>query len=151
MKTDLVVADYIFDRDKLLLIHHKELGLWLPVGGHIEKNETSDDAALRESKEEVNLDVKLLSQSNIPVVGNTKRNLATPFYVNVHSVGNHDHCCFFYICEALNPLELKLKKDEVDDYKWVEKRELISKNYMPMDVTAIGYEAFRLYNTLKVV
>ncbi|MCR4280214.1 MAG: hypothetical protein NUV82_02175 [Candidatus Komeilibacteria bacterium] len=40
MKTDLVVAGYIFHQNKVLLVHHTKLGLWLPVGGHIDANET---------------------------------------------------------------------------------------------------------------
>ena len=59
MKTDLVVAGYIFSKDKVLLIHHKKLDLWLPVGGHIEKNETPDEALLREIKEEIGIDVRI--------------------------------------------------------------------------------------------
>ncbi|MCX6709315.1 MAG: NUDIX domain-containing protein [Candidatus Woesearchaeota archaeon] len=55
MKTDLVVSAYIFNQDKVLLIHHKKLNLWLPVGGHIDKDETPDEAILREIKEETPL------------------------------------------------------------------------------------------------
>ena len=40
MKTDLTVAGYILNNNKTLLIYHKKIGLWLPVGGHIEENET---------------------------------------------------------------------------------------------------------------
>lgn len=147
MKTDLVVAGYIFDsldNDRnLLLIYHNKLDLWLPVGGHIEKNETPDDALLREIKEESGLDVKILDNSPfIPVVGNTKMNLATPFYVNVHSVGDHDHLCFFYLCKALNPGEVRLN-NEVRNYLWVNRDELVGSN-CPEDVKYIGSEAFRL-------
>jgi uncharacterized cupin superfamily protein len=31
MKTDLVVAGYIIHQNKVLLIHHRKLDLWLPV------------------------------------------------------------------------------------------------------------------------
>ena len=53
MKTDLVVGGYIFHNNKLLLIHHNKLDLWLPVGGHIDPNEIPDDAIKREAQEEV--------------------------------------------------------------------------------------------------
>ena len=57
MKTDLVVAGFIFFENKVLLVHHKKLDLWLPVGGHIKKNETPDGALLREIKEKTKINV----------------------------------------------------------------------------------------------
>lgn len=59
MKTDLVVAGYIFDKNKVLLIHHKKSDLWLPVWGQIEINETPDDGLIREIKEEVGIEVEI--------------------------------------------------------------------------------------------
>lgn len=50
MKTDLVIGAFLIHNNKVLLIHHKKLNLWLPPGGHIEKNETPDDAVKREFK-----------------------------------------------------------------------------------------------------
>lgn len=148
MKTDLVVAGYIFDdrfdNERLLLIHHKKLNLWLPVGGHIEKDETPDTAMLREAREEVGLKVKILSENPIPLSGNIKKNLANPFYVNVHSVWDHDHCCFFYGCIALNPEEMSIKKSEIKSFKWFFKKEL-SEDYLSTDVRDIGLLAFNLF------
>ncbi|MCH7568105.1 MAG: NUDIX hydrolase [Nanoarchaeota archaeon] len=142
MKTDLVVTGYIFDKDKLLLIHHNKLNKWLPVGGHIEKDETPDEALAREIKEETNLDIEILNKSKIPLEGNTKKNLSTPFYVNVHSVGDHDHCSFFYICKALNPAQLKIN-DELRGSKWVSKSDLHDDS-IPSDVKHIALQAFEL-------
>ncbi len=100
MKTDLVIGAFLFHNSKVLLIHHKKLNLWLPPGGHIEKDETPDDAVKRELKEELGLDVELLNRNDVPHGGNIIRQLAVPFYVNVHRVGDHDHCCFFYLCKC---------------------------------------------------
>lgn len=131
-KTDLVVAGYIMHQNKVLLIHHKKLDLWLGVGGHIDENETPDQALLREIKEEIGIDVEILNQSNMPLVGKIKSNLATPFYVNVHSVGDHDHCCFFYICKAINPEQLQRNK-ELKNFDWFTKDDL-NKELVPADV-----------------
>ena len=142
MKTDFVVAGYIFDNNDVLLIKHKKLGLWLPVGGHINRNETPDEALLREIKEETNLNVKILSQNNISQEGNVKKNIPVPFHANVHSVGNHDHCCFFYLCKALNPAKLRIN-NELDGFRWFSRKELSSKE-VPADVRNIGLKAFKI-------
>src|SRR3989344_4366051 len=106
MKTDLVVGGYIFKDNKVLLIHHKKLDLWLPPGGHIEENEIPDNALRREIREEVGINVHILNTPDIPCNGAVKRILAVPFHVNVHSVGDHDHCCFFYLCTTKGEVKI---------------------------------------------
>ncbi|MFA6588676.1 MAG: NUDIX domain-containing protein [Patescibacteria group bacterium] len=53
----LVCYNVLFDKSKrkLLLFHHRGSGLLLPSGGHVNKNELPRDAAVRELKEELNL------------------------------------------------------------------------------------------------
>lgn len=147
MKTDLVVAGYIFDKDKVLLVHHKKLDLWLPVGGHINGNETPDDALLREIKEEVGIGAEILDKGNFGIGGATIRNLAAPFHVNVHSAGNHNHCCLFYICKVIKNQKIKINK-ELKNFKWFSKEELNNKE-IPLDVRGIGLKAFELFGKLK--
>ncbi len=120
MKTDLVVCGYVVHDDKVLLIHHRKLDKWIPVGGHIEKNETPDQALAREIREETGLEIEIL---NMPVQDDVKQNLATPVHANVHSVGDHDHCCFFYLCRALNPDEMKIN-GELKGAEWFGRKEL---------------------------
>ena len=143
MRLDFVVAGYIFHKKKVLLIHHRKLDLWLPVGGHINRDETPDDALRREIKEETNLDIEIFSHNALPLEGNIKANLSTPFSVNVHNVMDHDHCCFFYACKALNPDELKTN-GEVKGHMWVSKEELNRKE-IPKDVRNLAMKAFRLF------
>jgi len=74
--------------------------------------------------------------------------LAVPFYVNVHSVGDHDHCCLFYLCEPKNPEELILNKDELKNFAWFSTQEL-NQEHVPIDVRNIAMKAFELFNFLK--
>ena len=150
-KTHIVIGCYIFKEEKaqakLLFIHHTKLNLWLPPGGHIEENETPDDACLREAQEEVGLSIELLSQNPIPMEGNIVRNCAVPFHVNVHSVKDHDHCCLFYVCRALNPEQLAINA-ESKEYMWVAENE-ITQERIPPDVRAIARLAFGEYQKWK--
>ena len=141
----LVVTAYIFSGDKVLLIHHTKLNIWLPVGGHIEKNESTDDALKREIMEETNLKVKIISLPD-SLTDKKLNSLSVPFHVNVHNVGDHDHCSLYYICEALNPEEIKISK-EVWDYKWLTKQELINADILD-DVKKQALFAFDMYKQL---
>ena len=143
MKIDLVATGYIISNNKVLLIHHKKLNLWLPVGGHMEEGETPDGALGREVKEETNLDIEILGQSDIPTKGNVKENLATPFYVNIHSVGGHDHCSLFYVCKALNPKELKIN-NELKNYDWFSVKDLNNEK-IQIDVRNQAVKALEIF------
>lgn len=142
MKTDLTVGGYIFHDNKILLIHHGKLDLWLPVGGHIDENETPDQALLREIKEETGLEVEIVGKDDMPLSGNAKRILARPFHVNLHSVGDHDHCCFYYICKTLNPEELKINK-ELKGFEWFSEEDL-NKDHIPADVRSHCLKVFEI-------
>ena len=54
---DLTVSAYIVYDDKILLMHHKKLGAWMQVGGHVELHEDTDEAIAREIEEECGVEV----------------------------------------------------------------------------------------------
>jgi len=147
MKTDLVVGGYLIHEDRVLLVHHKKSGLWLPVGGHIDENETPDDALVREFKEETKLDIKILGLLDVTTKGTVIRQLAVPFYVNVHNVGDHEHCCFFYLCETKDA-KIEIDRDELHDFAWFTKEEL-NQDHVPGDVKDTALLAFESYGKLK--
>lgn len=141
-KTDLVVTGYVFnEEDRVLLIHHKKRNMWLPVGGHMEQNETPDEALLREIAEETGLTVEILGKKEIEEAGDVKENLATPFHVNVHSVGDHDHCSFFYVCRTTG--NVMINKEELNNFEWFSRNQLEDER-IPKDVRNIAIEAFSL-------
>jgi 8-oxo-dGTP pyrophosphatase MutT (NUDIX family) len=147
MKTDLVIEGFLICNNKLLLIHHKKLDLWLPPGGHIERDETPDEAVEREFKEELGLEVEILNRNDVHMGGNIVKQLAVPFYVNVHNVGDHDHCCFFYLCTTKYPEKIKVNKSELKDFCWFSAGELDQK-FVPADVRNIAMKAFDLFKLI---
>lgn len=46
------------DRQRTLLTHHRRLNRWLQLGGHLEREESPLDAAIREAREESGLAVE---------------------------------------------------------------------------------------------
>jgi 8-oxo-dGTP pyrophosphatase MutT (NUDIX family) len=53
---------FIVHAGKVLLHRHPKQNLWLPPGGHIERDELPDDAARREIEEETGLRLRLHSE-----------------------------------------------------------------------------------------
>lgn len=53
---------FVFDRSqkKILLVKRRDVPVWVIPGGGIEKGETSEMAAIRETKEESGFDIKII-------------------------------------------------------------------------------------------
>ncbi|MBI2172775.1 MAG: NUDIX domain-containing protein [Candidatus Aenigmarchaeota archaeon] len=145
MKTDMTVAGYLIHDGKLLLIFHKKLKRWLPIGGHIEKDEIPDDAVIREIKEETELEAEIV-RNDKPNTRCNVSNTAIPFHTNVHSVGDHDHYCLFYLCKTNDIKKLKINS-ELEDFRWFTKSELENRD-VSEDVRNIGLKAFELYEKI---
>ena len=139
-KTDLVIAAYIIHNNKLLLVHHAKLDKWLPPGGHIETNETPDEAVLREIKEETGIEAMFVNKEKVSHDKNILTELALPFYANVHSVGDHNHACLYYLCKTKH--DNVTISHESKDYRWVTREELNTSTEIPSDVKKIGNLAF---------
>lgn len=60
----LVVYLALFDptAQQLLLVDHRNAGLWLPPGGHVEPGEHPQETARREAREELRLEADFLSE-----------------------------------------------------------------------------------------
>jgi 8-oxo-dGTP pyrophosphatase MutT (NUDIX family) len=95
-KIDFTVAIFVVHAGKILLIHHRKLDKWLPLGGHIELDEDPEQAALREAKEESGLDVELLGERP-PTTSPGTRALIAPRFLDIHRINDtHEHIGMIY-------------------------------------------------------
>jgi 8-oxo-dGTP diphosphatase len=58
---DFTVVALVVHENRVLLISHRQLHKWLPLGDHIDLDEDPDQALFREIKEESGLEVDILS------------------------------------------------------------------------------------------
>jgi 8-oxo-dGTP pyrophosphatase MutT (NUDIX family) len=117
----------IIDDDKVLLVYHKKLGVWLYPGGHIEKNETPEQTVIREVKEETGLDVEIVGEkdnnlsdddADVSVVHN-------PYVILCELVGNHYHNDIVYLCKICGSnREIKFNEGESEDIRFFSIEEL---------------------------
>lgn len=95
-KIDFTVSIFVVQDGKVLLIHHRNLNQWLPLGGHIELDEDPETAALREAKEESGLEVELLGERP-PTTGGGSRALIAPRFLDIHRISaTHEHIGMIY-------------------------------------------------------
>lgn len=143
MRLELVVAASVVRDARVLLVWHKRHQEWLPPGGHIKENETPDDAVVREVREETGLEIEFTNQRNALSIEGAKRKLPIPFFADVHNVGDHDHCCFYYLVKPKNlEQRVRLNLNEVEDYCWFADSELNAKG-IPADVKHISRHALK--------
>jgi len=100
-KIDFTVAIFVVHDGKILLIHHRKLDKWLPLGGHIELDEDPEQAARREAKEESGLDVELLGERP-PTTSPGTRALLAPRFLDIHRINEtHEHIGMIYWARPL--------------------------------------------------
>lgn len=116
-KIDFTVAIFVVHDGKILLVHHRNLDKWLPLGGHIELDEDPEIAALREAKEESGLEVELLGERP-PTTSPGTRALIAPRFLDIHRITvTHEHIGMMYWARPKNG-KLSLSADEHHDIRW---------------------------------
>ena len=108
---------YIVDpaSGRLLLHHHRRLGRWLQMGGHVEPDEAPRDAARREGEEESGLGDLRLTGDIVDL--------------DVHAIpagrGEPEHLHFDvrYVAATARPDAIRMMAAESNDLAWFELRD----------------------------
>ncbi len=109
---------------KILLVKHKKNGKWTQPGGHIEGNETPEEAAIREVYEETGLRVRLLGE-RFPREDDFIRPLGIQKNRRTVSDGEtHMHVDIIYAAIPNDDSKLVLNTQESDDIGWFSREEL---------------------------
>jgi 8-oxo-dGTP pyrophosphatase MutT (NUDIX family) len=123
--------------------------MWLPAGGHLDRDELPHEAALRETEEELGFAVDLVaSQENI--TSETVRSIPQPQHfliedINVNENGEvgHQHIDFiFYGVAPSQDIQPGPGEQPADDWTWFTAEELRTHDdEIPADVVEIGRRA----------
>jgi len=122
-KIDFTVAIFVVREAQVLLIHHRKLDKWLPLGGHIELDEDPEIAAIREAREESGLEVELIGERP-PTTEPGTRALIAPRFLDIHRINEtHEHIGMIYWARPKNGT-LALSAEEHRDIRWCTREQL---------------------------
>jgi 8-oxo-dGTP pyrophosphatase MutT (NUDIX family) len=133
---DFVTGVYIVHAEKVLLIHHKKLKMWLSIGGHIELDEDPDQALMREIKEECGLKVEIIGEKP-KISSKIYKFLYLPQYLHIHKINDtHKHIALDYFAKSKSD-KVKLNAEEHNDIRWFTEDELYDEKYKIDDGTKL--------------
>lgn len=139
---------YVVNDGATALHHHDRLGIHLPPGGHVDRDELPHEAALREVREETGLEAELVSTA-ADVAGPRGRALPDPAHmmlhdINVHPDGTvgHQHIDHLYYARVDDRRIDPAGDDEADPdrWEWYSPADLRA-NEFAADVVDLGCEA----------
>jgi 8-oxo-dGTP pyrophosphatase MutT (NUDIX family) len=139
---------YIVEDDATALHHHEALGIRIPPGGHIDRDELPHEAGLREVYEETGLNAELI---HTPAAVDAPAGKALPhpryqmlYDVNTHPDGtvSHQHIDHVYYARVNSRSITPTEPDEAPPsaWEWYEKTDLTTSELDP-DIIRLAHEA----------
>ncbi|MFA9517264.1 NUDIX hydrolase [Halopenitus sp. H-Gu1] len=139
---------YLVNDDATALHEHDRLGIRVPPGGHVDRDELPHEAALREVREETGLEADLVADV-APIEGPNGRGIPEPAHlmlydINVDADGRigHQHVDHLYYAHVTTRGIDPNGDDEIaaDGWEWYTAEELCSGSF-DADVVELGCEA----------
>jgi 8-oxo-dGTP pyrophosphatase MutT (NUDIX family) len=144
-----VATVYVVSDGSVALHEHSKLDMWLPAGGHIDRDELPHEAALRETREELGLDVDLIAPQQ-DIESETVQSMPQPQHflledINVNAEGEvgHQHIDFIFYGRAdSRNIEPGPGEQPADDWEWFSVSDLQDRSEdLPTDVVEVGQRA----------
>lgn len=108
---------------KILLIEHGGFNQWVQPGGHIEENETPEDAAVREVYEETGIKIKLIGE-RFP----RENDFIRPLGIQNNRSDDIIQIDIIYCAVPIGSIEPVIEDEEAKDARWFSREELESLN-----------------------
>ena len=141
---EFVATVFVVNNGKVLMTWNKKVNNWIPIGGHLDKNELPCDCAIREAKEESGLNIKLVS----PFDKSKTANLVQPIHIHLdHIKDDHKHINLIYF-GIINGGECKKIDDEGKELRWFSKEDIEKENFIP-SVKEWALEALKQLKNIK--
>ena len=130
-KIDFTAEVFIVHNNKVLLRLHDKYKFWLSIGGHIELDEDPNQAAVREVKEEVGLDITLYQAPQHKALETENyKELIPPQFMNRHKINDtHEHVTLTYFATSTTDQLTLCENEKSDGCKWFTKEELDDPKY----------------------
>jgi len=116
-----VLFDY--HKEKIMLVDHIKAELWLPAGGHVEKNEHPNATVEREIQEELNMPAQFFTNA--------------PFFitqtVTVGKTAGHTDVSLWYLLTSDSEKPIKYDPGEFNGYKWFTYDEVLGTDLSKLD------------------
>ncbi len=120
---DFIVNIFIVNENRVLLIYHRKLDKWLPIGGHIELNEDPEEALFREVKEECGLEIEVLADKPSIKSEGTKF-LYVPLFLDIHKISEtHKHVGLVYFAKSKSD-KFIFNEEEHKNIRWFSEEDL---------------------------
>lgn len=124
-KIDFTSEVFVVFNHKVLLRKHDKYKLWLSIGGHIELDEDPCQAAIREVKEEVGLDIELVDSGETRQTEDDYKELIPPRFLYRHCINEtHEHICFVYFARSTTDKTSNQSEELSEDIRWFSLEEL---------------------------
>lgn len=125
-KIDFVADVFVVYKDKVLIRKHDKHDKWFGVGGHIELHENPNEAAVREVKEEVGLDVMLAGEvRQCNGENDAYIELIPPRFMNIHAITpTHKHISLVYFAKSDSDKVIDEGREKSNGLKWFSKEDL---------------------------
>lgn len=137
MQRHFTATAFVIDSShRTLLLWHKRLQRWMPPGGHVDPDETPEETARRECREETGLDVEIIGDDQTDLFGDNPaegRMLKKPIAMLLEEIPEskergepkHQHMDFLFLARPIDESQVPiLDQSEGREMRWFTRKEI---------------------------